>query len=58
MHCSGLNFEVFYYKTLALPERGEGFKSEFGFDTDAAISRFVAKRMSELLSPSPLSRRV
>ena len=24
-------------------------KSEFGFDTDATESRFVAKRMSELL---------
>ena len=28
-----------------------GVKSEFGFDTDAAISRSVAKRMSELLTP-------
>ena len=25
-------------------------KSEFGFDTEAAESRFVAKRMSELLT--------
>ena len=28
-----------------------GFKSEFGFDTEAAISCSVAKRMSELLNP-------
>ena len=28
-----------------------GFKSEFGFDTEAATSRSVAKRMSELLNP-------
>ena len=34
------------------PSVREGFKSEFGFDTEAAISRSVAKRMSELLNPS------
>ena len=28
-----------------------GVKNEFAFDTDAAISRFVAKRMSEFLTP-------
>ena len=29
-----------------------GFKSEFGFDTEAAASRSVAKHMFELLNPS------
>ena len=28
-----------------------GCKSEFGFDTEAAVSRFVAKRMLEILHP-------
>ena len=29
----------------------KGVKSEFGFDTEAAKSRSVAKRMFELLTP-------
>ena len=35
---------------MALFLREQGLKSEFGFGTDAAESRSVAKRMSELLS--------
>ena len=47
---SGLSFAVADIK-LARHEEDRGVKSEFGFDTDAAVSRSVAKRMFELLTP-------
>ena len=49
---SGLNFEVFQMKRIyyCLHE-SIGCKSEFGFDTGAAIRRSVAKLLSELLHP-------
>ena len=34
-----------------LHSKNIGVKSEFGFDTAAAVRRSVAKRMSELLTP-------
>ena len=36
--------------------RAKGVKSKFGFDTEAATSRSVAKRMSELLTPFALMK--
>ena len=49
---SCLNFQGFKWKEYRDPlHERTGFKSEFGFDTEAATSRSVAKRMFELLNP-------
>ena len=48
---SGLRFKVFQMKELPPSWENIGIKNEFGFDTEAAISRSVAKRMSEFLIP-------
>ena len=47
-----MKFEASQYKKHIIAFIRERVKSEFGFDTEAAARRSVAKRMSELLTLS------